>query len=278
MNTRTRVAAVAATLATALSGAALVPTQVDAAGRVPAVRATALDASIRLSTHHVAAGLVRFRVLAPSGNHTLQLFRLRKGYTLGMFERDVENAFMGMVGAVRRVDRRVLWAGGAMAKAQHPGRFAQVLTAGTYYLFDQGGPGITKLTVTGRVAPRVGPATSSTIVGTDRDRFRAPAAIPRKGWTLFRDISTEPHYLVLQHVKRGTTRAQARSFVKSMGGGKPAWVRRGQTSSGVVSGHTQTRFHYNLPRGQYLLSCWWPSDETGMPHATMGMYRMVNLR
>jgi hypothetical protein len=26
------------------------------------------------------------------------------------------------------------------------------------------------------------------------------------------------------------------------------------------------------------LACFWPSDETGMPHALMGKYRLVNLR
>jgi hypothetical protein len=27
-----------------------------------------------------------------------------------------------------------------------------------------------------------------------------------------------------------------------------------------------------------VLLCWWPSDENGMPHAMMGMFRFINLR
>ncbi|HEU5044651.1 MAG TPA: hypothetical protein VFT75_11015 [Nocardioidaceae bacterium] len=278
MNTRRRLAAVATALATAVTGTALVPTQVDAAGRVPTIKAVVRDTSIRMSTHRVDAGQVRFTVVAASGDHTLQLVKLRKWYSWPKFVRDSENAFMGMTMAVQRVDRGTLWSGGAEAKQNHPGRFAQVLTAGTYYLFDQNGPSVTKLDVTGAVTPRGGPATSSTIVGTSRERFRAPATIPRRGWTLFKVTSDEPCYLVMRHVKHGTTRAQAGRFVRSENRSLPAWMRRGSAASGVISGGTQTRFHYNLPRGQYLLSCWFPSEKTGMPHATMGMFRMVNLR
>lgn len=278
MNTRRRLAAVAVALATAVTAAVLVPAHVDAAGSVPTIKATVKDTSIRLTTHRVSAGLVRFGVVAPSGDHTLQLVKLRKWYSWPKFVRDSENAFMGMMMAVKRVDRGTLWAGGAQAKRNHPGRFAQVLTAGTYYLFDQNGPSVTRLAVTGAVTPRGGPATSSTIVGTSRERFRAPAAIPRRGWTLFKDTSAEPCYLVMRHVKRGTTRAQAGRFIRAENRSQPGWLRRGSAASGVISGGTQTRFHYNLPRGQYLLSCWFPSEKTGMPHATMGMFRMINLR
>lgn len=278
MNSRRRLATVVTALATAVTGAVLVPAQVDAAGGVPTIKATVRDTSIRLSTHRVGAGLVRFSVTVPSGDHTLQLVKLRKWYSWPKFVRDSENAFMGMEMAIKRVDRGALWAGGTEAKTNHPGRFAQVLTVGTYFLFDQTGPSVTKLAVTGPVSARGGAVASSTIVGTPRERFRAPAAIPRRGWTLFKDTADEPQYLVMQRVKRGTTRAQAGRFIRSESHGEPSWLRSGEASSGVISGGTRTRFHYNLPPGQYLLSCWFPSAKTGMPHATMGMFRMINLR
>lgn len=279
MNLRTRVAAVGAALATAVSGTALLPTQVDAAGRIPAIRATVTNQAIRLSQHTVRAGLVKFRVVAPSGDHELQLIRLHKGYSQSQFFTDINRALQGKVHAVRQVDRRVSWAGGAEATKNHPGRFAVTLTPGTWIVGDQNGTAITTLTVTGAVQPRGGIATSSTIIGTGGDRFRAPKSAPHNGWTLFKDTSDEPHFLALQRVKPGTTRHMITHYFKHGNpNSEPSFAMPGGTSSAVISGGTQMLFHYNLPRGRYAMLCFWPSDETGMPHAMMGMYRLINLR
>lgn len=277
MNTRKRVAALVVALATAVAGAVLVPSPGDAVGAVPTIRATMGTTSIRLSSHTVAAGLVRFTVVAPTAR-TVQLFRLRKGYTRGAFRRDLEDATMGMVDAVKRVDRGVVWAGGAEAKPNRPGRFAQRLTAGRYFLMDQNGPARTWLDVTGKVRPRGGIATSGVVVGTAQDRFRAPAVLPHRSWVVFRAAPGEPHYLLMQHVRRGTTRADVRRFIRSGAHHRPAWLRRGEAASGMISGGSRTLFHYNLPPGRYVLLCYWPSARTGLPQATMGMFRMLNLR
>jgi hypothetical protein len=34
---------------------------------------------------------------------------------------------------------------------------------------------------------------------------------------------------------------------------------------------------YDLPRGEYLIACFWPDRLTGMPHAFMGMWKLVQL-
>ena len=49
--------------------------------------------------------------------------------------------------------------------------------------------------------------------------------------------------------------------------------------SGVVSpGHSAT-FKYNLPKGNYVLLCFWPDASMGgMPHAFMGMHRPITLK
>jgi len=36
-------------------------------------------------------------------------------------------------------------------------------------------------------------------------------------------------------------------------------------------------FHLDLPPGLYALICYVPSDETGLPHAHMGMHQVVTL-
>jgi len=277
MNTRNRVAAIAVALATAVTGAVLGPAQANAAGSIPTIRATVGNTTIRLTSHTVTSGLVRFTVVAPTAR-TVQLYRLRTGYTRGAFRRDLEDATMGMVDAVRRVDHGVVWAGGAEAKRFRPGRFAQRLTAGTYFLMDQNGPARTWLTVTGKARPRGGIATAGVIVGTAQERFRAPLVLPHRSWVVFKASPGEPHYLLMQRVKLGTTRADVRKFISSGAHHRPRWLRRGEAASGMISGGSRTLFHYNLPAGRYVLLCYWPSSKTGLPQADMGMYRMINLR
>jgi hypothetical protein len=49
--------------------------------------------------------------------------------------------------------------------------------------------------------------------------------------------------------------------------------------SGVLSpGHSAT-FKYNLPKGDYVMLCFWPDASMGgMPHAFMGMTRGITLK
>ena len=278
MNTPKRAAAVAAALATAVGGTVLLPAQADAVGTIPAIRVTMTGQAIRMNTNTIHAGRVKFRVVTPKGDHGFQLLRLHPGYQPRQLKRDIGLAFQGRVRAIRRIDRRVTWLGGAEVRPNHPGRYSVTLRRGRYFAVDQNGPAAAMLRVVGTPTPRAGISSSSTIVGTITDRFRAPQAIPARGWTTFKDTSDEPHFLVFQHVKRGTTRAMVRQFLHSQNQGRPPFALRGSTSSGVVSGGRQILFHYNLPAGRYVILCFWPSDETGMPHALMGMFRFVTLR
>jgi hypothetical protein len=276
MNTRRRVAAVVAAIATAVGGTALLPTQADAVGSIPTVKVFLGAKAVHLSTSTIHAGRVRFRAHTPQGGHEMQLLRLHKGYQPAQLRKDVGQAFQGNLAAIRRLDHRVSWLGGAGTRPKHPGIYSVFLRAGTYFVVDQNGPGAARLRVVGTPRPRVGIVSSSTIVGNINDRFEAPRAIPHRGWTTFKDTSDEPHFLEFQRVKPGTTRAMVRKAIRS--NGRPAFLLPGSTSTGTVSGGRHIQFHYNLPAGKYVILCFWPSDETGMPHAFMGMFRFVNLR
>jgi hypothetical protein len=105
-----------------------------------------------------------------------------------------------------------------------------------------------------------------------------PAAIPASGWTRVSNQSDQPHFVSLQHVKANTTGAMVRKFIRSGGQGNPTWLARGVADSGVVSPGRYQYLRYHLPAGKYLLACFWPDKDTGMPHFFMGMWKLVELR
>lgn len=281
--TRRRVAAAATAIATVAltTGAAVgsLATEANALSSPRVITATMSAKAVRLSVGgSVHAGRVIFTVVSPSGDHVLQLARLAPGYRLAEAGRDINLAFSGNLKAIHRVDTLIHWFGGADARPGHPGRFAETLYAGTYLAIDQNSNAHTWLHVFGAPTPTAWIRAGSLISAWNHGFSTAPAVLPRSGWTLFRDTADEPHFLDIEQVKASTTATMVRSYLHSGAQGSPPWALAAGTGSGVISPHTQILFHYNLPAGKYLLMCWWPDDKTGMPHALMGMWKLVWLR
>lgn len=274
------VTAVCAALTLGAGTAVLAPTAASAAAPLPTLTVTMSANGISTSSGTtVHAGRVMIRVVSTGGEHDLQLAKLARGYSLAQASKDFAGLFgPGNVPAVRRVDRNVHFLGGASVTPGHPALFAETLYAGTYQLIDTNGPAHSVLNVVGTPPRRGWVAQSSTIIGNRQDRFQSPATLPHTGWTLFRDTSDEPHFIVLQQVKPGTTAKQIGDFLASGSNGAPPFALAGSASSGIVSGGTQMLWHYALPAGRYAMLCFWPDDATGMPHANMGMYKLVTLR
>jgi len=44
----------------------------------------------------------------------------------------------------------------------------------------------------------------------------------------------------------------------------------------ISPGHTMV-WKYALPKGKYIIMCFWPSKTDGMPHFSMGMYKLFHL-
>ena len=101
--------------------------------------------------------------------------------------------------------------------------------------------------------------------------------LPASGMVKFANQADQPHFLVLQRVKDSTTNAKVRKFINSGGQGNPPWVLKASTESGVLSPGKSQLFSYDLPAGKYLVACFWPDYFTGMPHAFMGMWKLVTL-
>jgi hypothetical protein len=247
----------------------------------PVITATMTHSSIRLTpggTLH--PGLVVFKVVSRHarhgrGDHTLQILRLHRGYPLKRASSDIDKAFQGNLAAIHRVDHRITWLGGAEATKGHPGKFVTTLAAGKYYAVDQNGNGLATIRVKGAPVRHSSVHRGGTI-STKNNRFHT-GSLPHSGWVRFHNNAQEPHFLVIQHVKASTTRRQVRRYVRSGSNKQPPWGLPQNVSAGVVSPGHHIDYRYSMPAGKYLLACFWPSKDSGMPHFSMGMWKLIHL-
>src|SRR5437764_9424118 len=88
----------------------------DRAG-IPTITAHVGGGKIVLSSGTtIHAGRITFKAVTGSGAHVLQIIRLHRGYTPQQAQSDVNKAFGGDLAAIRRVDTRMTWRGGAPAR------------------------------------------------------------------------------------------------------------------------------------------------------------------
>lgn len=271
----------ASPLPTADATAADLPASAPAqsASSLPTVVAHMSNSALRLSVgHRLHAGRVIFRVQTKQGSHTLQLLRLHRGYTMQQFGRDTNKAFQGKLRAIRRIDSRVSWLGGATARPGKPGKFAVKLFPANLIAIDQNSPAFTRLQVFGKSTSRPQVRTRSGVSAFSYGFATAKPTLPASGWIRVRDQSDQPHFVVLQRVKGSTTNRMVRRFVGSGLRREPPWALKANTSTGVLSPNRSQAFHVNLPAGKYVIACFWPDDETGMPHITRGMWKLVQVQ
>lgn len=268
--------AVAGTTAATLTGAAG-SASAAAAGRVHHVTARMTKSSIHLSVGHtVHAGTIQFKAVSADGKgHELQLFRLHKGYTLQQAGADIGKSFKGDVAAINRVDNNITFRGGALTRNGKPGYVTVNLAKGHYYVLDQNGGGLSWLDVRGTA--KAAPVAHRGWITATSYNFVTSKTLPNSGTITVGNISDQPHFVSIQRVETGTTHKQVARAFKHPTRGNPSWMLRAGTDSGVISPYHHEYMSYNLPAGKYLVACWWPDDETGMPHAFMGMWRLVRL-
>jgi hypothetical protein len=278
MSMRNRAVAVVAAAATAGSVVALSAVAGAQTPQFRSVTVTMSQNSITVSSHRVHAGTVQFTVLDKDQQHAhqLQIARLHKGYTLQQFGSDIGKAFAGNVKAVRRVDNRVTFRGGVAARAHRPGVFTVDLAAGRYLLLDTDGNGLSWLKVGGTSASRPYVPHQAQITALSYG-FKLDGRLPSTGAVKLDNVSDQPHFVELQRVQDSTTPQQVARYVKHPSPGKPPWAIRGGLNTGVISPYRHQVVAYHLPAGKYLVACFWPDDDTGMPHFFMGMWKLIRI-
>jgi hypothetical protein len=274
---KTTALALAAVTAAATGAVALVGAgAAEAQGTIPVVTVHISSTHVRLSTGNTLhAGRVIYRVVTTKGDHALQIARLHKGYTLQEAGQDLTKAFSGDVTAIRRVDSHITFRGGAEARPNKPGRVSIVLSKGTYVFTDQESNAFTMVNVVGTTPKRPNiPAAGSITAYTYG--FGIGGTLPADGWIRIGNVSDQPHFVEFQHVKASTTNAMVRKFLQPANmGSQPSWALKASTDAAVLSPYRYEKFHTHLPAGKYLIMCFWPDDDTGMPHAFMGMWKLI---
>jgi hypothetical protein len=243
-----------------------------------------------LDRDSVKAGSIQFRVNTSvpqsNGGSDISLFRLSPGKSLNDVLADFQEEFgSNPAKGTRDLTRDIDVHGLADVVHGYTMVVTENLSPGTYYLFDSGvtppsGPSSFKRFTVG--SDRSGVAQTSdrtsalTVRLTSADTFVAPRNWPHDATVTVANVSDTLHFMNLQPVKDGTTDKQVQDYFDSGSQSPPPFLKQGPSSGAdVQSPGNSLQLTYDLPAGTYVLLCFIADDQTGMPHALMGMHKVV---
>ena len=232
----------------------------------------------------IQPGVNTFHITAEKDS-PFQLLLPAEGYTIDEAVNDIEQGLnQGHVKAFKRFERNITLYGGVTATPDRAGRLTVSLPAGSYWALDTNTHKASKVfsfevtgADTGSTMPDV-----KTLRAIDSTTFaKRPRAIPRSGMIGFLNSADQNHFLALAKLKKGKDVGDFRRWIKALlegQGGRPP-VRFGVGfDTGVASPGVEYQASYRVPRGRYILTCFWPdADMDLMPHAFMGMFRGVRV-
>jgi hypothetical protein len=272
--------------ATALTGVATGSATAAQGGGAPTVHVR-INAQHRVSMPtHLRPGVHRFAVRSAKAA-SFQIVKARPGYTKRELSHDVGVMF-GDMKALKRFERNVRLVGGVASRHGQRGVMWARLGVGHYWVVDTNDDKTTPadifdLRVGGRgIGGHLGGAATLRAIN-EVDFGKYPRAIPSSGRVVLRNDSVDNHFFSMARLLPGKTMKDFRKWIKGAAKGEQAPPPVDESAptleSGVISPGAAMSMHYNLPRGRYVLICWWPdADMGGMPHAFMGMYRGVRVR
>ena len=282
-----RIAALGASIMVLTAGALTGSSTAGAAGQVaPSERAAGMvavsidRAGVITMPTALPPGVTTFKITTTRRQAGLQLVAFAPGYTVEQATLDVENGLdKNRIKALRRFEANTTLLGGATASRDKAGKLAVDLEPGTYYAVDSNKTGSPWLQLSvGGVDTGAGMKVDATLTAVDSTKWsKRPAAIPRNGWLRFRNRADQNHFIVMVNCARqdaGRLRRLPGEGVRAAAGGLPTGI-----DSGVLSPGHDMAMKYRLPKGNYVLTCFWPDASMGgMPHAFMGMYRGIEVR
>lgn len=241
-------------------------------------------------------GTIKFKISTKSANGLdVTLFKLRRGAHFSDVTTGVQEEF-GPTPALNAKGTRDLikaadFHGLADVVPGSPVTVTEHLNEGTYYAFaldpnsrTPAPPTLKNVTVIhvgegdadDEAAPNLHRLPSITL--TSADRFKVSGHLPAHGSVLIKNRSDSIHITVFQRVKPGTTDAQVQAYFDSHSQTPPPFGLPGPSiGMDVLSPRNQLVLSYSLPKGTYVLLCFVADADTGMPHAFMGMHKIVTL-
>jgi hypothetical protein len=250
------------------------------------VQITSNAAGMHFSTSRVHEGPIRFRISTTSSNGLdVVLFQLHRGVSFARLTADLTET--NAAKSTRDLVRDVTFYGLAAAQPGTPVTSTVTLEDGTYYAFDVSSQtetlptakNVTRLYVRegGNEHAKLGDDLA-TISTTSSDRFVVRGHLPDHGSVLVKNTSDTIHFMEVLPVTAGTTDAQVQAYLETGSNNPPPFARRAPgITMELLSPHKQQVLTYSLPEGTYVLLCFVADDVTGMPHALMGMHKVVHL-
>ena len=280
-----RVVAIVCATALASSPVLLAPTTAGASGApttsaraaMPQITALLTKKTIRLTG---ADGLRAGRVkLSVRGRGPVEFAMFKAGYDVADFAADV-NKFGAKndVKALKRALKNTTIIGGLAGGGTGTIVFPK---PGAYTPISLGERGLVTgktLVVDGPKRSSKTPHTDGSLIAKNGPSWGGASQLPMKGRFQFKNKADQPHFVVLQQVAEGTTTDQVLTYLQSGEEAPPPWGLPAGMETGTLSpGHSMT-VDYDLPAGQYVVMCFFPDPKMGgMPHALMGMLRMIHL-
>ena len=234
----------------------------------------------------IQPGVSTFRVTTEAKRSSFQLVQLATGYTLDQAIADIGAGLeKNKMKALKRFEANVTLLGGVNVEAGKVGKLTVNLPVGSYYAADieRNRPSaFTAFTVTGADTGATMPSGSKVRAIDSTSWAKGPKSIARKGMLTFENFSDSNHFAALIKLRKGKTAKDFGAWVDAaMQGdeGPPPVDFNVGFDGGVVSPGQTAAMSYKLPKGSYVLVCFWPDASMGgMPHAFMGMYRGITLK
>lgn len=234
----------------------------------------------------IQPGVNTFRITsANKRGSAFQLLLPAAGYSPADAARDIAKGINGgNIKALKRFEANVTLLGGVGVEGEKVGTLVVALKVGSYWAVDTNGNDPDKFlpfTVAGANTGNVMPKADATIKARlDTTWANKPASIPHKGLLRFKNAATQNHFIAMVRLNKGKTYQDfVKWFTADNPSGPPPVNFEIGLDSGVVSPGHAASFKYNLPKGNYVLLCFWPDAQMGgMPHAFMGMHRPITLK
>jgi hypothetical protein len=97
-------------------------------------------------------------------------------------------------------------------------------------------------------------------------------------WFAFRNAAHEIHFLSLTGVTMSAASSDVKKIFSGQETGDPKWITGPFVNFDVISPGVRVAIQQPLAPGRYLVDCFIPSEADGMPHALMGMWKLINVR